>query len=338
MELYSGIDLHSNNNLIVVQDEKDQLVKRRRLENRLETVLGFLEPYRDALRGVVVESTYNWYWLVDGLQDHGYRVHLANTAAIQQYEGLKHGDDESDARWLATLLRLGVLPEGYIYPREQRAVRDLVRKRSQLVRKRTSHILSVENLVVRNTGRRATGNEVRKLTAEGVDALGMETDVALAMKANVAVMSCLEKQIELLEARILSRVRLRETFKGLLTVDGIGKVLGLTIMLETGDIGRFKDVGNYVSYCRCVRSARLTNGKLKGKGNAKNGNKYLAWAFIEAAHFAIRWNERVRRFYQRKCAKTKRVVAIKATAHKLARACYHIMKDGVAFDARRAFG
>ena len=119
---------------------------------------------------------------------------------------------------------------------------------------------------------------------------------------------------------------------------GIGKVLALTIMLETGDIKRFKGVGNYVSYCRCVKSVRLTNGKIKGKGNAKNGNPYLAWAFIEAANYAIRWHDPVRRFYQRKCAKTKRVVALKATAHKLARACYHVTRDGVRFDVKRAFG
>jgi transposase len=338
MRLYVGIDLHSNNSVVVIQDENDQVVKRKRLENKIETVLAFLESSRDAISGVVVESTYNWYWLVDGLQDAGYRMHLANTAAIQQYEGLKHGDDESDARWLATLLRLGLLPEGHIYPREERAVRDLVRKRSQLVRNHTRQMLSVENLVVRNTGKRITAPEVRALTSESVDALGLEDDITLAIKTNVAVMLCLREQIELVEQRVLSKVRLRKQFQGLLTVDGIGKILAMTIMLETGDIKRFKSVGNYVSYCRCVKSVRLSNHKTKGKGNAKNGNKYLSWAFVEAATYAIRWNERVKRFFQRKCARTKRVVAIKATAHKLARACYYIMSDGGEFDVSRAFG
>jgi len=337
MTLYVGIDLHSNNNVVVIQDENDECLKRKRLANTIETVLAFLQPYRGEISGVVVESTYNWYWLVDGLQDHGYRVHLANTAAIQQYEGLKHVDDESDARWLATLLRLGLLPEGHIYPRHERVVRDLVRKRSQLVRNHTRHMLSVENLMARNTGQCMKAQAVRQLTNDGVDALGLEPDVALAMKTNVAVMVCLREQIGLLEKAILSRVRLCRSFRGLLSVDGIGKVLAMTIMLETGDIKRFKRVGNYVSYCRCVKSVRLTNGKPKGKGNAKNGNKYLSWAFIEAATYAIRWNEQIRRFYQRKCAKTKRVVAIKAVAHKLARACYHIMNDGGKFDVTRAF-
>ena len=338
MKLYVGIDLHSTNNVTVVQDEADRVMTQRRLANNLQTVVAWLEPYRDDIVGVVVESTYNWYWLVDGLQAEGYDVRLANTSAIPQYEGLKYSDDHSDARWLARLLRLGLLPEGHIYPKERRPVRDLVRKRSQLVRHRTSHILSIENLVIRNTGERISANRVRRLTDQEVEALLPEPDLALAVKSNVAVMQCLEEQIALLEKTAQSRIRLRPEFKGLLTVDGIGTVLALTIMLETGDIKRFAKVGNYVSYCRCVKSVRLSNHKKKGKGNAKNGNKYLGWAFIEAAIHAIQYNDRVKRYYDRKSAKTKRVVALKAIAHKLARVCYHIMNDGVPFNARRAFG
>jgi transposase len=122
-----------------------------------------------------------------------------------------------------------------------------------------------------------------------------------------------------------------------LTVDGIGPVLGLTIMLETGDIRRFPDVGNYASYARCVASAHVSNGKKKGKGNTKNGNKYLGWAFIEAATFAARYNEDIERYYQRKKAKTHVMVAKKAVAHKLARACYVMLRDQTAFDVRKAF-
>ena len=138
MKVYGGIDLHSNNSVIVLADEDDRVVYRQRLANDLALVLTELEPHRDAIEALVVESTYNWYWLVDGLMEAGYRVHLANTAAIVQYSGLKYADNDTDARWLATLLRLGVLPEGYIYPKAERAVRDLLRKRSQLVHQRTN--------------------------------------------------------------------------------------------------------------------------------------------------------------------------------------------------------
>jgi transposase len=117
--------------MIVLLDDQDHVVYHKRLPNQLGVILDHLAPYHTEIEGLVVESTYNWYWLVDGLMAADSEVHLANTAAIQQYEGLKYTDDQSDARWLAHLLRLGVLPEGYIYPKEERAVRDLLRKRSQ---------------------------------------------------------------------------------------------------------------------------------------------------------------------------------------------------------------
>ncbi len=337
MKLYGGIDLHSNNQLLALLDEQDKLVYQRRLPNDLEVVLAELMPYQSALEGLVVESTFNGYWLVDGLMDAGYQVHLANTAAIKQYEGLKHTDDPYDARWLAHLLRLGILPEGYIYPRQERPLRDLARKRSQLVRQRTTQVLSMQNLAVRNTGSKPTGNRIKQWTEEDVDELLEHPELALAVKTNLRVRHCLDEQIEVLEGRILEQAKLRPAFKPLLSVYGIGRILALTVMLEAGDISRFEKVGNFASYCRCVDSKKLSNGKRKGSGNTKNGNKYLAWAFVEAANFAVRYYPQVKRYYQRKRAKTNGAVAIKAVAHKLARACYYVVRDQVSFDVNKAF-
>ena len=150
MKLYGGIDLHSNNNVIALVDEKDEVVYQRRLGNDLSYILSRLAPYKETIRGLAVESTFNWYWLVDGLMEAGYKVHLVNTAAVKQYEGLKYSDDHSDARWLAHLLRLGILPEGYIYPKAGRAVRDLLRKRGQLVQLRTTNIQCAESGVTKH--------------------------------------------------------------------------------------------------------------------------------------------------------------------------------------------
>jgi transposase len=113
---YSGIDLHSNNSVVSVADEEDRVVAQKRLPNDLAKILGLLEPWRKELAGVVVESTFNWYWLVDGLQAAGVKVHPANTVAIKKYAGLKHSGDEADARYLVHLLRLGILPTGTILP------------------------------------------------------------------------------------------------------------------------------------------------------------------------------------------------------------------------------
>lgn len=337
MALYIGMDLHSNNSMGVIVDAKDRVVDKARLPNRIKVVLDWLAPYRKEVVGVVVESTYNWYWLVDGLMEQGYTVHLANTVAIQQYSGLKHVDDESDARWLAKLLRLGELPEGHIYPRKGRAIRDLLRKRSQLVRLKTSNLLSIQNIYARNKGACLSANAARRLTAEVVDESFEDGNVAMAAKSNLTVMNCLEEQIWLLERAVYAQVGLRKSYLRLLSVPGIGKILGLTIMLETGDINRFEGVGNYVSYGRLVGSSYFSNGKRKGSGNTKNGNAFLCWAFMEAANFAIRYDTHIRRFYDRKKARVHRIVALKAVAHKIARACYCMIKQDTDFDVARAF-
>ena len=334
---YSGIDLHSNNSVVVVTDEKDRVLFEKRLPNALPAILSALAPHQEELVGVVVESTFNWYWLVDGLQEAGYKVHLANTVAIKKYEGLKHSGDESDARYLAHLLRLGILPTGTILPKEHRAIRDLARKRMQLVRSRTSQILAVENITARQQGARITSNQVKRLDADTVDQMQLPADVALAINANLAVIGALDTQIARLEKRLQESVTPRAEYGLLNSVPGIGRILATTILLETGPIERFADVGNFASYARCVDSVHTSNGKKKGEGNSKNGNKYLAWAFVEAANFALRYCPEAKRFYERKKAKTKNVVAIKALAHKLARACYHILKEGKPFDAKRCF-
>jgi transposase len=335
---YSGIDLHSNNSVVLVSDEADRVVFERRVANKLEAVLQALEPYREELFGVVVEATYNWYWLVDGLQAAGYRVHLAHPAANKKYEGLKRSGDQSDAAHLAQLLRLGILRTGYVCPKPLRQLRDLGRRRMQLVRQRTMNVLAVENVMARETGTRLLANEVKRLGIEDVEALGLEPEVARGVQANAAVLQALGREIAGLEKHLYERVRLRPEFALLTSAPGIGRVLATVIMLETGTVERFATVGEFASYARCVDSVHSSNGKKKGQGNVRNGNKYLAWAFIEAANFARRYCLEAQRFHERKKARANAIVATKALAHKLARACYHMLKSGEPFDMKRCFG
>ncbi len=336
MGFYTGIDLHSNTNHTGIVDGTKRLVKKQ-LPNNLERILEFLEPYKSEIVGVVVESTYNWYWLVDGLQEAGFDVKLANTGAMKKYDGLKHSGDETDARHLAHLLRLGILPTGTILPPEQRAIRDLARKRMQLVRSRTSHILAVENIAARQRGMKVNSNQVKRMTGDEVDQMGFPADVGLAVKSNLAVIRTLNEQIDLLENRLQEKVGQRPEYGLLMSVPGIGRILATVILLETGTIERFETAGNFASYARCVDSQHMSNGKKKGEGNTRNGNKYLAWAFVEAANFALRFNTEAKRFYERKKAKSNVAVATKALAHKLARACYHMLKENKPFDVTRCF-
>lgn len=338
MKLYTGFDLHSTNNYLAIIDKNGKRVFKRKLPNDPEKILDTLRPYKTDIVGIVVESTYNWYWLVDMLMAEGYKVHLANPAEIQKYSGLKYADDQHDAFWLSEMLRLGILPEGYIYPKEDRPIRDLLRKRSHLVRLRTSLIISLQNIISRNNGFKIKVNDVKAIKVDKVAPyLKGNDDLSLAGKVSKDSIDFLTRQIRAIETVVEKKTELRDKYSYLLTIPGVGKILGLTIMLETGPITRFNKVGNYVSYCRKVSSKWISNDKVKGKGNKKSGNKYLAWAFSEAAELARRLYPEPRAYYNRKMQRTNKMVAYNALSHKLARAAYYIMRDGVPFMPEKCF-
>jgi transposase len=335
--MYCGIDLHSNNNYVAILDERLRDVGCRRLRNDLDQLKRFLEPHRDDLVAVAVESTYNWYWLVDGLAEAGYEMRLVNTNKAADYSGMKYTDDRHDARWIARLLALGILPEGYIVPPEERGIRDLLRRRSFLVQKRTSHLVSLRTYFERSTGRRLPADEIQEWNTDAVHKLIDDRFVAESIAVMLPVVRVLNAQIKAVEKSVLAQGKLRDEFRLLHTAPGIGNVLALTIMCETSDIGRFPKVGNYSSYCRCVKSERKSNRKKKGEGNRKNGNKYLSWAYAEAAHHAVKHEPLAKRFHDRKRSRSHPMVAWRALSNKLARGCYYVLRDQVPFDPSRTF-
>jgi transposase len=337
MTLYCGIDLHGNNSVVALLDENDHTVFERRLPNDLASIVGVLQTYQGELAGCVVESTYNWYWLVDGLMEAGFTVHLAHTSALPQYAGLKYTNDFSDARQLAYLLRLGILPTGYIYPRAERALRDLLRRRLLLVRQRTLQHLSLQSLIARHSGQQLTANGIKALTPQQISDY-LSGPIELGGQILHQARCWLDGAISRIERELQQQIKPREDYQLLQSIPGVGAVLGTTIALETGAIERFASPGNYASYARCVKSEKISNGKYKGQGNKKNGNKYLAWAFMEAAHYGAIWSPRIKQYYQRKQARAHILVAKKAVANKLARACYHMLKRHEVFDVSRAFG
>jgi len=236
MGYYVGIDLHSNNNFIGIIDQENRRVFKKKSINDLSEITKTLYPYKREIQGIVVESTFNWYWIVDGLMEAGYRVHLANPSAIKQYEGLKYTDDTWDSFWLAHLLRLGILPEGHIYPKETRPIRDLLRKRLMLVHHKTAHILSMQSMVSRNKGIQMDGNAIKRMDVKELSGLFADKHLLMSASCNHQVINFLSKQIVKIEKTVLSKVKLQETYKKLLTVPGIGKILAITIMLETGSL------------------------------------------------------------------------------------------------------
>ena len=336
-KLIAGIDLHGNNLVIALINEKGQRLKHRKLECDLKQVVEFLEPLKPQLKSMAVESTFNWYWLVDGLRAQGYPIDLANPAAIEQYSGVKHADDTHDAYFLAELQRLGILPKAYIYDAKLRPVRDLLRRRLNLVRHRTALMLSFKSLYARTTGATMELKQLKALTPKEVPELYEHPANQLIAQVQTEHIEALNQSVARVEKAVQQSARELPIYSKLLTLPGIGRILGMTITMEVGEIGRFKTDGDFASYCRAVDSRRMSNGKKKGENNQKCGNKYLSWAFVEAANFARRSDEHCRRWYDRKAAKTSKVIATKALACKLAKAAWHVMSQEVDYDPTRMF-
>jgi transposase len=270
--------------------------------------------------------------------DAGVDRQAGQGAQIHQYQGIKSTKDVDDAYWLAEMARLDILPTGYLYEPELRSVRDLLRRRMLLVHQRTSLILSFKGLHIRTHGTALPLAKVKGLEAEQAAALFEREGDQLAAQAQLALIGNFDEQIAKIETAVLKQVKQQPLFQRLQSLPGVGKILGMTIALEVGDIERFASPGNLASYCRTVESKRLSNDKVKGRNNGKCGNKYLAWAFVEAAHGAKRYNDRCAEFFEKKKKQRNTSVATKALACKMAKAAWWIMREGTKYDSKRMFG
>src|SRR5437016_12572061 len=327
-KVMAGLDLHSNNVVVGIMDMDGKRVGSAKLPCKLSEIVKFLAPFKKRLEQVAVESTYNWYWLVDGLQSLNYPVVLANPAGMEQYSGIKHADDTNDAFFLAELLRLKILPTGHIYDAQLRPVRDLLRRRMTLVHQRTALMLSFKSLYTRTTGQEMTLSQLKDLEIKQAQELYDHPANQMIAGIQIQHIEQLTESIGKIEKVVMASARELPAYPRLTTLPGIGIILGMTITMEVGDIKRFASAGDFASYCRTVEAQRMSNSKKKGENNSKCGNRYLAWAFVEAANFARRFDEPCRKWYDRKAARTSNLIATKALACKLAKAAWHLMSGG----------
>jgi len=336
--LYGGLDLHRDNTFCSILDAEKRVVFEKKLANEIETICQALEPFRARIKKLAVESTYNWYWLVDRLKRENYDVRLANPAQMKENIGLKHANDKTDARFIARQLAHDCLPEGHVYPEETRGVRDLLRHRMRLVQDRSTVLQRLTGLCARQTGQELGGREI---LARNFDELFHHHAPSVRMaETGRRQAEFLDNEIKAMEKDILKDLPDPAAYARLMTIPGIGETLARCILLETGPVTRFPSAGDYASYCRAVPSEHTSNGKKKGEGNRKCGNAYLAWAFVEAANFAVRHDPAIKAWFQRKLARSKqpRVVAVKALANKLAKACYFVLRDDAPFEVARLVG
>jgi len=334
MKYYCGIDLHTTNCVICVIDNQEEIHFRGKVPNCIFEITDKLNGFSPK-PGVVVEATLNWYWLIDGLQDEGFNVKLAHTYGLHMITGAKVKTDKRDAFILAKLLRLGAIPEAYIYPAEKRPVRDLLRRRAKLVRYRAEAYTAIRT----------------RLLQQGLDGLSLLTIKALdkgeirEMVTHPVIQASMGHELERIrvytrELAKMEKMLLRSAdkdplFRLLQTIPGVGKILALTIYYESGQIERFGSAKQFCSYARVVPGIAQSSSVTRRGGGSKQGNPYLKWAFMQAASIAVRFHPNVRKFREkhlaRRRSKARRMISMSIVAHKLATGAYHVMKGKVPF-------
>ncbi|HET8670346.1 MAG TPA: IS110 family transposase [Candidatus Saccharimonadales bacterium] len=338
---YSGIDLSARVSHLCVVDETLSILLQQKVANDLPLIAHLLGPFKPHLK-IVVESTFNWYWLVDGLQALGFDVSLAHTLGLSLITHAKVKSDRRDAFALAKLLRAGLIPYAYIYPASSRPVRDLLRRRLKAVALRAQEYGSLRQLLLRQGILSTSRNQIKLADDTDLEAWFSHPLVVLSASQQLERIHLLSRQIAELEQQILDLTRNQAEYKRLLEISGIGKILALTILYEIGEISRFKDVRHFSSYCRLVPGV-AQSGAVSRRGRAsKQGNAYLKSAFNQAAVVAVRSYPAIKRCYQRHLQRhrgsARKLVAYNVIAHKLAQAVYFVLKRGEDYREELLFG
>jgi transposase len=334
---YCGVDLHARTMYTHVLDDKGKTVFEHDLPTDPDVFLEALAPFRDGLV-VGAECMFAWYWLADLCEDEGIPFVLGHALAMRMIHGAKTKTDRIDAAKLAALLRGGLFPMGYVYPRARRQTRDLLRRRSFFVRQRAQLIAHVVNT---NTQFNLPPLP-KKLTyaANRTDDLVdrfADPSTKLAVTVDLGMIAAADRQIADLERHLVRHARVDDpvTFGLLRTVPGIGPILGLTLLYEVDDIKRFPEPGHFLSYSRLVRCPHESAGKTKGSGGKKIGNAHLKWAFSEAACLMIRSCLPVKSWMQRQAKKKGKRKALSILEAKIGRCVYHLWRKQVPFDVNR---
>src|ERR671922_2572389 len=335
-QFYCGIDLHARSMYVCLVNRDGDIVLHRNMNAAPEPFLKAVAPYR-AGRVVAVECIFTWYWLADLCAHEGIPCVLGHALYMKAIHGGKPKHDKIDSQKMATLLRGGMLPQAYVYPAKMRATRDLLRRRTHLMRKRAELLAHVQNTKSQYSLPEIGKNIAYKANREGVAERFDDPAVQKTIEVDLALITYYDQMLSDLELFILKTAKQHDanTLYLLQTVPGIGKILSLVLLYEIHQIDRFPSVQDFASYCRLVKCAKESGGKRLGTSGKKIGNAHLKWAFSEAATLFLRNNPQGQKLLSRLEKKHDKGKALSILAHKLGRAVYFMLKRKAAFDMER---
>ncbi len=337
---YCGIDLHARTMYLCILDhESGDVLLHRNLRCDPELFLEAVAPYRDGLV-VATECIFCWYWLADLCVREGIAFVLGHALYMKAIHGGKAKNDKIDSHKIAVLLRGGAFPPAYVYPRRMRATRDLLRRRLFFVRKRGELFTHVRNTFHQYNLPAPSGQLLYKKNRVGLAlAFAHEPSVRASIEADLALADPYDDVIRRIERVVQAEANVHDpdAFELLRTVPGIGKILGLTLLYEIQEIGRFPSVQDFSSYSRLVKSVHTSAGKRTGSGGAKIGNVHLKWAFSEAAVLFLKDNPRAQAHLKRLRKKHGHGKGLAILAARIGRSVYFMLKNREVFDMNRFF-
>jgi transposase len=332
-QFYCGIDLHARSMYVCIVNQEGDILVHRNMKAAPEPFLKAVAPYRDGLV-VAVECIFTWYWLADLCAQEGISFVLGHARSMKAIHGGKAKNDKIDSQKIAALLRGGMLPQAYVYPAKMRATRDLLRRRTHLMRKRAELLAHVQNTNspynLPEIGKKLAYKANRTGVAERFD----DAAVQKTIEVDLALITYDDELLKDLELYILKTAKHHDaqTLYLLQTIPGIGKILSLVLLYEIHQIDRFPRVQDFASYCRLVKCSKESGGKRLGTSGKKIGHAHLKWAFSEAATLFLRNNPQGQKLLARLEKKHDKGKALSILAHKLGRAVYFMLKRNTAFD------
>jgi transposase len=332
-QFYCGIDLHARSMYVCIVSQDGEILVHRNMKAAPEPFLKTIAPYRDGLV-VAAECIFTWYWLADLCADQGIPFVLGHALYMKAIHGGKAKNDKIDSPKIAALLRGGMLPKAYVYPAEMRATRDLLRRRTHLMRKRADLLAHVQNTNSQYNLPEIGKKLAYKANRDGVAERFADPAVQKNIEVDLALITYYDELLRDLELSIVQTAKKHDahTLYLLQTVPGIGKVLSLVLLYEIHRIDRFPSVQEFASSCRLVTCSKESGGKHLGTSGKKIGNAHLKWAFSEAAALFLRNNEAGQKYLARLEKKHDKGKALSILAHKLGRAVYYMLKRKTAFD------
>ena len=335
-KFYCGIDLHTNKMYLCVLDQEGVTCLHRNIRTRPETFLRMIEPFREDIV-VCAECMFSWYWLADLCADENIPFVLGHALYMRAIHGGKSKNDKIDSHKIAALLRGGLIPMAYVYPRKMRPTRDLMRRRNHLMRKRAELLAHIQNTASQYNLQAPLGRIAKAKNRENLLERFDDPAVQMSVAANLDMIETYDRVLAVLEQEIVKSAKEHDptAYALLKTIPGVGRIIALNLLYEIEDISRFPRVQDFASYCRLVKCAKESNGKKYGSAGKKIGNAHLRWAFSEAAQLFLKGNEQGQRYLQKIASKHGKGKALSILAHKLGRAVYFMLKNNQGFDMNR---